>query len=49
MRQRSEVVGGGESPVGLRAVAVFEAIKGMGKKEEVEMMEAYYRQYGTQD
>lgn len=28
---------------------LIEAIKGMGKKEEVEKMEEYYRQYGTQD
>jgi orotate phosphoribosyltransferase len=33
----------------LSLMDLIEAIKGMGKKEEVEMMEAYYRQYGTQD
>ena len=28
---------------------LIQAINVMGKKEEVDMMEAYYRQYGTQD
>ena len=28
---------------------LIEGIKAMGKKEEVEKMEEYYRQYGTTD